>query len=58
MVSVVIVLWPLLVDLKLKPDLPLWKDLVLPLRNRPLLPLRVLLALFQILNSQCLPCCL
>ena len=47
MVSVVIVLWPLLVDLKLRPDLPLWKDLVLPLRNR-LLPLRVLLGLFQI----------
>lgn len=49
MVSVVIVLWPLLVDLKLKPDLPLWKDLVLPLRKRPLLPLRVLLELFQII---------
>lgn len=47
MVSVVIVLWPLLVDLKLRPDLPLWKDLVLPLRNR-LLPLRVLLGIFQI----------
>ena len=46
-VSVVIVLWPLLVDLKLRPDLPLWKDLVLPLRNR-LLPLRVLLGIFQI----------
>ena len=52
-VSVVIVLWPLLVDLKLRPDLPLWKDLVLPLRNRLLVPLRVLLSLFQIIiNSQ------
>ena len=55
-VSVVIVLWPLLVDLKLRPDLPLWKDLVLPLRNRLLVPLRVLLGLFQInTNSQCPP---
>ena len=54
MVSVVIVLWPLLVDLKLRPDLPLWKDLVLPLRNKLLVPLRVLLSLFQIdINSQC-----
>ena len=53
-VSVVIVLWPLLVDLKLRPDLPLWKDLVLPLRNKLLVPLRVLLSLFQInINSQC-----
>ena len=54
--SVVIVLWPLLVDLKLRPDLPLWKDLVLPLRNRLLVPLRVLLGLFHIdTNSHCPP---
>ena len=43
MVRVVTLLWPLLVDLKLSPDLPLWKDLVLLFRNR-LFPLRVLLS--------------
>ena len=41
-VRVVTLLLPLLFDLKLKPDLPLWKELVLLFLNR-LAPLRVLL---------------